>query len=91
MQIACVCYAISQTTLMALPRVWPGYTWSTIVPTALGMFAVGFCASAFLLLIRAMVADVVDEVRLEQAAGPHQPALLHGHHDHQDRRGDHRR
>ncbi len=30
------------------------------------MFAVGFCASAFLLLIRAMVADVVDEVRLER-------------------------
>jgi Na+/melibiose symporter-like transporter len=28
------------------------------------MFAVGFCASAFILLIRAMVADVVDEVRL---------------------------
>jgi len=31
-----------------------------------GMFAVGFCASAFLLLIRAMVADVVDEVRLDR-------------------------
>ena len=30
------------------------------------MFAVGFCASAFLVLIRAMVADVTDEVRLEQ-------------------------
>jgi Na+/melibiose symporter-like transporter len=29
------------------------------------MFAVGFCASAFLLLIRAMVADVVDEARLQ--------------------------
>ena len=30
------------------------------------MFAVGFVASAFLLLIRAMVADVADEVKLEQ-------------------------
>ncbi len=30
------------------------------------MFAVGFCASAFLLLVRAMIADVADEVRLEQ-------------------------
>jgi Na+/melibiose symporter-like transporter len=29
------------------------------------MFAVGFCASAFLPLVRAMVADVVDEVRLQ--------------------------
>ena len=63
-QIACVCYAICQTTLMALPRVWPGHTMVQIIPTALGMFAVGFCASAFILLIRAMVADVVDEVRL---------------------------
>ena len=29
------------------------------------MFAVGFCASAFLLLVRAMIADVADEVKLE--------------------------
>jgi Na+/melibiose symporter-like transporter len=29
------------------------------------MFCVGFCASAFILLIRAMVADIVDEVKLE--------------------------
>jgi Na+/melibiose symporter-like transporter len=63
-QIACVVYAVCQTTLMALPRVWPGHTLAQILPTAAGMFAVGFCASAFLLLIRAMVADVVDEVRL---------------------------
>jgi GPH family glycoside/pentoside/hexuronide:cation symporter len=65
LQIACVCYAVSQTTLMALPRVWPGYHLADMVPTILGMFAVGFTASAFLLLIRAMVADYVDEVRLE--------------------------
>ncbi len=63
-QLACVCYAICQTTLMALPRVWPGHSFGDLVPTILGMFSVGFCASAFLLLIRAMVADVVDEVRL---------------------------
>jgi Na+/melibiose symporter-like transporter len=37
-----------------------------MVPTIAGMFAVGFTASAFLLLIRAMVADFVDEVRLER-------------------------
>jgi len=65
-QIACVCYGITQTILMALPKVHPGYHLLTDgLPTALGMFSVGFCASAFILLIRAMVADVVDEVKLE--------------------------
>ncbi len=65
-QAACVCYAIAQTILMALPRVHPGYhRFPDALPTVAGMFAVGFCASAFLLLIRAMVADIVDEVRLE--------------------------
>jgi Na+/melibiose symporter-like transporter len=65
-QIACVAYAITQTTLMVIPRVFPGYRLIDGLPTALGMFAVGFCASAFVLLIRAMVSDVADEVRLEQ-------------------------
>jgi Na+/melibiose symporter-like transporter len=65
-QIACVCYAVSQTILMALPRVWHGYTLIQALPTVVGMFAVGFVASAFIPLIRAMVADVADEVRLEQ-------------------------
>ncbi len=65
-QIACVAYGISQTVLMALPRVWPHHTPLDAAPTIVGMFAVGFCASAFLLLLRAMVADVVDEVRLER-------------------------
>lgn len=65
-QIACVAYSITQATLMALPRVWPHYTLLQALPTTLGMFAVGFCASAFLLLVRAMIADVADEVRLEQ-------------------------
>jgi GPH family glycoside/pentoside/hexuronide:cation symporter len=65
-QIACVCYGITQTTLMAIPRVWPGYHFFPQgLPTAAGMFSVGFCASAFILLIRAMVADIVDEVKLE--------------------------
>jgi GPH family glycoside/pentoside/hexuronide:cation symporter len=58
-QLASVLYAISQTSLMATPRLlfWP---------TAIGMLAVGFCASAFILLVRAMVADYADEMRLEQ-------------------------
>ncbi|HEY5105206.1 MAG TPA: MFS transporter [Caulobacteraceae bacterium] len=65
-QVACVAYAIAQTTLMALPAVGPGHRLGDTLPTVAGMFAVGFCASAFLLLVRAMVADVVDEVRLER-------------------------
>ena len=65
-QIACVFYGITQTILMALPKVHPGYhLFPDGLPTALGMFCVGFCASAFILLIRAMVADIVDEVKLE--------------------------
>ena len=50
---------------MALPRVWPGHHFPDAIPTIIGMFAVGFCASAFLPLVRAMVADVIDEVRLQ--------------------------
>jgi Na+/melibiose symporter-like transporter len=63
-QIACVCYGAAQTVLMIIPRVWPGHRVLDGLPTALGMFAVGFCVSAFIPLVRAMVADVVDEVRL---------------------------
>ena len=66
-QIACVCYSITQATLMALPRVYgQHYPWTDAIPTYIGMFAVGFCSSAFLLLVRSMIADVADEVRLEQ-------------------------
>ena len=57
-QIACVCYAVTQTALMAIPA---GLFW----PTFVGMFSVGFSVSAFLLLVRAMVGDVSDQVRLE--------------------------
>ena len=64
-QVACIAYGITQTILMATPRVWPGHHFLDLIPTICGMIGVGFCASAFLLLVRAMVADVVDEVRLE--------------------------
>jgi len=57
-QIACVAYAITQSILMALPA---GRFWLT----AVGMASVGFCGSAFILLVRAMVADVADQLRLE--------------------------
>ncbi len=63
-QVACVCYAIAQTGLMAIPRVWPGYKLVDALPTVGGMFAVGFMVSAFIPLVRSMVADVVDEARM---------------------------
>ena len=68
LQIACVCYAVCQTALMALPK-------AEFAMTAVGMFAVGFCASAFVLLIRAMVADISDQIRLE--TGQNQAGLLY--------------
>jgi glycoside/pentoside/hexuronide:cation symporter, GPH family len=56
-QAACVTYALAQTALMMLPK-------AQYLPTALFMFIVGGCASAFVPLIRAMVADMSDEIRL---------------------------
>ena len=66
LQIACVFYSITQTILMAVPRMNGPYRFIDSIPTAIAMAAVGFCASAFLILVRAMVADVADEVRLDQ-------------------------
>jgi glycoside/pentoside/hexuronide:cation symporter, GPH family len=57
-QIAGLGYAVTQTILMAIPA---GLFW----PTFVSMFTVGFCGSAFIVLIRAMVADVADELRLQ--------------------------
>ena len=56
-QIGCVAYGITQTILMAIPA-------GLLGPTAVGMFAVGFSASAFVPLMRSMVGDVTDELRL---------------------------
>jgi GPH family glycoside/pentoside/hexuronide:cation symporter len=67
-QIACVAYGGTQTILMVIPA-------GLFLPTAVFMFAVGFCASAFLIGIRAMVADICDVVRLEQ--GQDQTTLLY--------------
>src|SRR5262249_22810389 len=52
-QIACVGYGITQSILMAIPA-------GLFAATAAGMFAVGFCASAFIPMMRSMVADVTD-------------------------------
>jgi Na+/melibiose symporter-like transporter len=57
-QLAGLGYAVTQTILMLVPA---GLFW----PTFVSMFSVGFCGSAFVVLIRAMVADVADELRLE--------------------------
>jgi GPH family glycoside/pentoside/hexuronide:cation symporter len=57
-RIACVAYAVCQSILMMLPK-------ALYLPTAAAMFAVGLCASAFVPMVRAMVADVGDEIRLE--------------------------
>ena len=57
LQIACLLYGITQAILMAIPA---GLLWQT----ALGMFCVGFSASAFIPMMRSMVADVTDELRL---------------------------
>jgi glycoside/pentoside/hexuronide:cation symporter, GPH family len=51
-------YAITQTVLMAIPA-------KMFWPTFVSMFSVGFCLAGFVVLIRAMVADVADELRLE--------------------------
>ncbi|MFL5294843.1 MAG: MFS transporter, partial [Phenylobacterium sp.] len=57
-QLAGLGYAVTQTILMIVPA---GAFW----PTFVSMFSVGFCGSAFIVLIRAMVADVADELRLQ--------------------------
>jgi len=55
---AAVAYAFTQSALMIIPPA----TMSLAIP---GMMSVGFVSSAFILIVRAMVADVADEVRLE--------------------------
>ena len=84
-QVGGVAYAVAQSTLMALPAMGVKYTATDAIPTAIGMFFAGFCASAFMPLVRAMVADVVDEVRLETGQDLTEPDVFDGHHDHQGR------
>jgi Na+/melibiose symporter-like transporter len=67
-KIASVAYAVAQTCLLLLPR-------AQFWPMTVAMFAVGFVASAFAFILRAMVADICDEVRLE--TGKDRTALLY--------------
>jgi Na+/melibiose symporter-like transporter len=57
-RIASFAYVLAQVSLLLLPKAQPLYM-------AFAMFSVGFTASAFGFLVRAMAADVIDEVRLE--------------------------
>jgi Na+/melibiose symporter-like transporter len=57
-QLCGVGYAITQTVLMLIPA-------KLFWPTFVSMFSVGFCGAGFIVLIRAMVADVSDQLRLE--------------------------
>jgi Na+/melibiose symporter-like transporter len=67
-RIASVCYVVAQCSLLALPKAYlPGMT--------VAMFTVGFVASAFAFLVRAMIADVSDEVRME--TGKDRTAMLY--------------
>jgi glycoside/pentoside/hexuronide:cation symporter, GPH family len=59
LQVACLCYTVLQTSLMLVQG--PQYP-----ITALLMFMVGGTASAFIFLVRAMLADYSDELRLDQ-------------------------
>ncbi len=67
-KVASVAYAVAQTCLLLLPK-------AQFLPMSVAMFAVGFVASAFAFVLRAMVADICDEVRLE--TGKDRTALLY--------------
>ena len=65
---ASLCYAVTQAMLMIIPP-------ATMALALPGMFSVGFVSSSFVPIVRAMVADVADEVRLE--TGKERAGLLY--------------
>jgi len=65
---ASICFAVTQTNLMIIPAA----TMALAIPS---MFAVGFVSASFVPIVRAMVADVADEVRLE--TGKERAGLLY--------------
>jgi Na+/melibiose symporter-like transporter len=68
LMVAAVAYAVAQSALMLIPK-------ATMLLAIPGMVAVGFVSSAFIPIVRAMVADVADEVRLE--TGQERAGLLY--------------
>lgn len=67
-RIASVFYVAAQVILLLLPK-------AHLLQMSFAMFGVGFVASAFAFLVRAMIADVSDEVRLE--SGKDRTAMLY--------------
>jgi Na+/melibiose symporter-like transporter len=67
--LGCVLYGFAQAIVFALPHAYL----PLMIP---GMFFAGFIVSCFTFLIRAMIADISDEVRLD--IGKDQTALLYG-------------
>ncbi len=65
---ASICFAVTQTMLMVIPPA----TMALAIPA---MFSVGFVSASFVPIVRAMVADVADEVRLE--TGKERAGLLY--------------
>jgi len=67
--LGCVLYGLAQAIVFVAPRANMGF----MIPA---MFGAGFIVSSFTFLIRAMVADISDEVRLD--IGKDRAALLYG-------------
>jgi Na+/melibiose symporter-like transporter len=67
--LACVLYGLIQAVVFMLPR-------ANLYLMTPAMFTAGFIVSAFTFLVRAMVADISDEVRLD--IGKDRTALLYG-------------
>lgn len=58
LQLATVAYGLSQATVVLLP---PGVFGAVLI----GNFVVGICSASFYVLVRAMIADAGDEIRLD--------------------------
>ena len=67
-QLACVGYALAQVLLIALPNMPQHYGRPDALPMVVAVGVVGFVSSCFTPLLRAMAADVVDEVKLYRGA-----------------------
>lgn len=67
-QLACLVYAASEVVILLLPKLPPHYHPMDTLPIALTVCAVGIATSCFTPMVRAMVADVVDEVKLHDRA-----------------------
>jgi Na+/melibiose symporter-like transporter len=68
LMLSAVGYAICQASLFVIPK-------GMFIAAVPGMLGCGFIAAGFILLVRAMIADVGDEVRLEQ--GKERMSLLY--------------